>query len=212
MGAASEEPTAVDGKRRQRAAATKEQLLVAAREVFEERGYQAATVGAITKLANTAHGTFYLYFKNKEDVFGEIITEVVRELYERSLGPFVSLPPEGGVNRTPDAIRALLTVFAEHRGLWRALLEAVLQSATIEQRWLDLRRTFTDRIMIRLGELEAAGTARPLDAEVVAHALVAMVEWFAFAGCVFEEPDPATIGIDRSTAVLADIWTRAISL
>jgi AcrR family transcriptional regulator len=210
MGAASEEPAAVDGKRRQQAAATKEQLLAAARDVFEQRGYQGSTVGAITELANTAHGTFYLYFKNKEDVFGEIITEVVQELYERALVPFISLPPEDAAASTADSIRALLTVFAEHRALWRAWLEAVLQSTTIEQRWLDLRRTFTDRIITRFGELEAAGAARPLDAEVVAYALVAMVEWFAFTGSVFEEPDPVSIGLDRATAALADLWNRAI--
>ena len=207
----SEAPAGSDGKRRQQAAATKEQLLVAAREVFEQRGYLATTVGAITELANTAHGTFYLYFKNKEDVFGEVITEVVHDLYERSLVPSMSLPPLEAADSTAASVRALLTVFAEHRGLWRALLEAVLQSTTIEQRWLDLRRDFIDRIIARLGELETAGAARALDAEVVAHALVAMVEWFAFAGSVFGEPDPAAIGIDRATAVLADLWNRALS-
>ncbi|MCU1352759.1 MAG: putative transcriptional regulator, TetR family protein [Acidimicrobiales bacterium] len=201
----------VDGKRRQQAAATQEQLLVAAREVFEQRGYRSATVGAITELANTAHGTFYLYFKNKEDVFGKVIAEVVRDLYDRALGPFISLPPERAAETTADSIGALLTVFDEHRGLWRSLLEAVLQSATIEQQWLDLRRTFTDRLIARLDELARAGVARPLDAEVAAHALVGMVEWFAFTGSVFAEPDPATIGIDRATAVLADLWNHAIS-
>ena len=55
-------------KRQERAAATQSQLLEAAREVFCERGYQATSVAAITDAASTAHGTFYLYFRNKEDV------------------------------------------------------------------------------------------------------------------------------------------------
>jgi AcrR family transcriptional regulator len=45
-------------KRQLQAAATQEQLLAAARDVFEEKGYQATTVGAITDRAATAHGTF----------------------------------------------------------------------------------------------------------------------------------------------------------
>ena len=49
-------------KRQAQAAATQEQLLRAARGVFAARGYKDTTVGAITKAANTAHGTFYLYF------------------------------------------------------------------------------------------------------------------------------------------------------
>lgn len=50
-------------KRQKRAVATSEQLLIAAREVFQTNGFQGTTVGAITDAAATAHGTFYLYFR-----------------------------------------------------------------------------------------------------------------------------------------------------
>jgi AcrR family transcriptional regulator len=63
-------------KRQQGTAATADQLLNAARDVFESRGYTSTTVGAITSAANTAHGTFYLYFKNKEDAFGKVMASV----------------------------------------------------------------------------------------------------------------------------------------
>ena len=65
------------GSRQQQAAATRRQLLDAAGAVFEERGYKATTVGAITDRANTAHGTFYLYFRNKEDAFCQVIESVI---------------------------------------------------------------------------------------------------------------------------------------
>ena len=57
------------------------QLLEAAREVFAERGYQATSVAAITDAASTAHGTFYLYFRNKEDVFAQLMATAMDELY-----------------------------------------------------------------------------------------------------------------------------------
>ena len=63
--------------RHQQAAATRRQLLDAAREVFEARGYRATTVGGITDRASTAHGTFYLYFRNKEDAFCQVIESVI---------------------------------------------------------------------------------------------------------------------------------------
>ena len=44
-------------------------LLDAGAEVFATKGYYAARVDDIVKLAATSHGTFYLYFANKEDLF-----------------------------------------------------------------------------------------------------------------------------------------------
>ena len=82
----------VPGKRQQQAAATQEQLLDAARDVFAERGYQATTVGAITTRANTAHGTFYLYFRNKQDAFAAVMTSVTDELYREADLASVSTP------------------------------------------------------------------------------------------------------------------------
>src|SRR3954468_18368967 len=74
----------IPGKRQQQAAATQEQLLDAARDVFAERGYQATTVGAITTRANTAHGTFYLYFRNKQDAFAQVFATIADQIRERS--------------------------------------------------------------------------------------------------------------------------------
>ena len=78
-------------KRQERAAATQAQLLEAAREVFAERGYQATLVAAITDAASTAHGTFYLYFRNKEDVFAQLMATAMDELYRHTL---TDLDPE----------------------------------------------------------------------------------------------------------------------
>jgi AcrR family transcriptional regulator len=36
---------------------------------FGEHGFQAVRVDDIVRRAQTSHGTFYLYFANKEDLF-----------------------------------------------------------------------------------------------------------------------------------------------
>ena len=43
---------------------TMRKLLDAGMTVFERRGYHAARVDDIVKVARTSHGTFYLYFAN----------------------------------------------------------------------------------------------------------------------------------------------------
>src|SRR5437868_4153925 len=49
------------------------QLVAAAREVFGERGYHAATVDDITRVAGVAKGTFYLYFQEKREIYYDLV-------------------------------------------------------------------------------------------------------------------------------------------
>ena len=55
-------------------------LLEAARYLFIEKGIYNTSIDAIVKHANVAKGTFYLYFKNKEDILNEIVYEINRAI------------------------------------------------------------------------------------------------------------------------------------
>ena len=93
------------GSRQEQAAATRRLLLDAAGAVFEERGFKATTVGAITGRANTAHGTFYLYFRNKEDAFCQVIESVIVD----ELAATVVVPLDDAPRRAmEEGIRAFL--------------------------------------------------------------------------------------------------------
>lgn len=68
-------PDAGRGKREQTKVQNRELILDAARRVFAERGYGAATVRDIIRATPLASGTFYNYFKSKEEVFQAIQDE-----------------------------------------------------------------------------------------------------------------------------------------
>jgi len=193
-------------KRQQRAAATAEQLLAAAREVFESKGYQATTVGAITQAANTAHGTFYLYFKNKEDAFAKVMAQVVSEMFQEAGAPWTDDPRE----TLSRATRGFFAVFQAHKGLWRCLLEGMHQSEAIEKMWLELRRPFIERIARNLDRSVASGMARPMNTEVAAHALAAMTEWTAFAHFELGAPGPGRVSADELADTVTDLWYHAV--
>src|ERR1700716_2531321 len=59
---------------------TMRKLLDAAMVVLDKRGYHAARVDDIVKVARTSHGTFYLYFANKEDLFRALALDVADEM------------------------------------------------------------------------------------------------------------------------------------
>lgn len=198
--------TGSGGKRQQRAAATAEQLLTAARRVFEDRGYAGTSVGAITQEANTAHGTFYLYFKNKEDAFAKVMADVAEEINREANASWA-----GDVRSTlASAIRGYLDVYRSHLGLWRCLLEGMHQSKAVETMWLDVRRPFVDRIEQNIQLLLDGGEIRPIDPKVAAHALASMAEWFAFTHFELGEPSVDEVPLDRAVDTLSDLWYAGV--
>lgn len=59
------------------------QILSGAREVFLERGFDAASMGDIARAAGVSKGTLYVYFQNKEDLFAALVTCECSETAER---------------------------------------------------------------------------------------------------------------------------------
>jgi AcrR family transcriptional regulator len=76
----------------------RERLLLAARELFLEQGYDAS-VDAIIGRAEVARQTFYNHFKSKESLFAEVIRGCFLEI----IAP---------LNEQPDDLRASLKNFA----------------------------------------------------------------------------------------------------
>ena len=193
-------------KRKEQAAATQELLLAAAHRVFDERGYQATTVGAITSEANTAHGTFYLYFRNKEDAFAKVVESVVLEMYDHTWSVPVTGSSREVIERT---IAGFLEVFVRHAGIWRCLLEGTFTTPAIEAAWRELRVGFVSRIARTLEQLQEAGRVRAIDTGRTANALGSMVEWTATTQFVLRM-SPVETTLEETVATLADLWYHAL--
>src|SRR5258705_10230093 len=71
------------GRREQNKAENRAALLKAARAVFAERGYGATGVRDIVRHTDLASGTFYNYFKDKDEIFEAIVGELTGELLKR---------------------------------------------------------------------------------------------------------------------------------
>ena len=60
------------GKREEQALQTKTKIIEAAKALIQEKGIDNVSVDDITKLAGVAKGSYYVHFKKKEDIVGEI--------------------------------------------------------------------------------------------------------------------------------------------
>src|SRR5690606_16862611 len=60
----------------------RQEILKAATKSFSLFGYKATTMEQVAKLANVGKGTIYTFFKNKEELFDEIITKLISDMEE----------------------------------------------------------------------------------------------------------------------------------
>jgi AcrR family transcriptional regulator len=103
-------------RRKQR---TRRKLLDAARQVIAEHGYDATGVLDITESADVSKGTFYLHFKDKEDLTHTLITEGFDALRVQLDEAFDRGQPG---SQMADALQTVFRYAAENRDLFRIML------------------------------------------------------------------------------------------
>ena len=74
-----------EGRREERKAQNRAKLLAAARKVFAEKGLGEATARDIVRATDLATGTFYNYFRDKEEVFTALLKEFEQRVAEATL-------------------------------------------------------------------------------------------------------------------------------
>ena len=117
-GAAPTPASPDDRPRRKRGVETRKRLLDAAAIAYGTLGYDAVRVDDIAAEAGTSHGTFYRYFRDKEEVFDEhadIATAEVGEL-------LAALPPPPGREHAWAA--AYAAHYERHGGIIDCLRDA----------------------------------------------------------------------------------------
>jgi AcrR family transcriptional regulator len=182
-------------------------LVRAARAVFERDGFLEARIVDICAEAGIATGSFYTYFRTKEDAFAAVMAEV----HEETLHPRLKViawsdDPRAAIDA---ANRAYLMGYRRNA----RLMTLIEQVALIDERILQLRlkraHVFAQRTAAAIARLQARGLADPsLDPFSTAHAMGAMVSRMASLVFVY--------GLDMSFDALAEmllqLWTNALQI
>jgi AcrR family transcriptional regulator len=155
------------GRRARTKASNRAAILLAAREVFAELGYDAAGVRDVIRGTQLASGTFYNYFADKEAVFRAVLDESAQE-----------------VRRRLRAVRASAQTLEEfvgdaYRAWFSFLVEDQLMFKLMQRNSGPIRSLFGDPILGAgvdelLDDLRAAiarGDLAPLDADYMAGAM-----------------------------------------
>jgi len=157
---------------RARGQRTLRRLLDAGVQVFAARGYHAARVDDVVKLARTSHGTFYLYFANKEDLFRALTAEVADEMYALAETLTPLRPGDDGRAELREWIGRFTDLYEHYGAVIRAWTEAEISSHELGRLGEDVLARFTRVLTRRIAEVAPPD----LDPVVAALAIVAMLE------------------------------------
>jgi len=158
---------------------TLRRILAAADEVFSERGYSGTTIAEIIKRAGIGHGTFWLYFHNKEDLVQYMLKEMVEE--------FESFPWYGADNvdgisvvtlsDVENIIRGVVDIFSRYSSIHPLVVQASLESEDFRKSLDELNEPFARILEKKLKEHLEKGLCRDLDPTVTAHIILSMLEY-----------------------------------
>ncbi len=180
-------------KRQLQALQTRENLLNAGRAVFLEKGFQKATMTQINKLAHTGYGTAYVYFKNKDDLFTELMETIMQKMYDVAGLPFHPRTKEEAYAQILKQTRLFMQSALEEKEMMRVVKEAIGVSAIVKDKWNSIRARFISGITKDIQFVQDTGLAiERFDAALIAKGWFYMNEqvmWDLVLGEIEEDLD-----------------------
>ena len=114
----------------ERSIATKQQLFQAALELFAEQGYHQTNTKKIAARAGIAVGSFYAYYRDKKEVFLEVIQYYYQRIQQAAFAGWID--PEGMRGLDPGSAEQLTIQSPEHsREFLAALLRKLYEAHDI---------------------------------------------------------------------------------
>ena len=129
--------------RQERSRQTISTILRAAVQVLIEEGFETATTNRIAERAGYSVGTLYRYFKDKEDIYAEIIDQLLRQLNDSTsncaIQPTLIETLEtwltsllAALDQDPAMIQALEALLAGHFRVKRQIAYHELVASTVQ--------------------------------------------------------------------------------
>jgi AcrR family transcriptional regulator len=166
---------------------TLRRLCEAAIVVFDERGYNAARVDDIVREAKTSHGTFYLYFSNKEDLFQTLVSGVTEEMRQLAEELPSVRANKSGYEELRTWVGRFYDLYAHYHPVIRAWTELNASNGEMARMGAFVLRRFIDQLVLRVRETDPLA-----DPRTAALAMVSMVErstFYAIVGLVRVDRD-----------------------
>jgi AcrR family transcriptional regulator len=177
---------------------TRQKILDAAQREIGRKGFAEASISTITAEAAVGQGTFYLYFRSKEDVLRELVLRMGRRLRRH-----LTLAIAGAPNRLEAerrGLRAFLEFVRANTDLYRVVAESQFVDPAVFQRYYqDFAASYRDGLLAA----EKQGEIRKGDAEVCAWALMGISDMVGRRFALWDGKTPLKRVADAAYALIA---------
>src|SRR5262245_36136150 len=153
-----------------------EHLLDVAAQRFASTGYRQTTLEEIARHAGIAKASMYRYFENKQELLTKIFVKVA-DTVVKGIQPVqtLALPPEEKLRR---AVQHLLHTIGENVPLFTVFYSEEADLAPkLRAEVMEVRQRLAANLESLLQEGMEQGGFRPLDAKLIAYAIMGMCGW-----------------------------------
>lgn len=145
----------------------RQEIVQAATKSFTQFGYKATTIEQVAKLANVGKGTIYTFFLNKDELFQEVVLNLIYEMKETT-----DQTIDVNVSFLENAHTSLMKMleFRERHLLFAKLIEEEksLRTPAVHQMLLTIEREIISYVSMRIRNGIDKGEIRQCNPEQVA--------------------------------------------
>jgi AcrR family transcriptional regulator len=175
-----------------RGEATRRRLLNAAETEFGTRGYHGASVSSITQRAEIAQGTFYLYFRSKEEMFLTLVRDIGHQLRAHSAQAIGKAANRLEAERL--GLEAFFQFTTKHRGLYRIVQESQFVDPQIFREYYE---TLAEGYAVALEKAARNGELVKGDAQTRAWAMMGIGHFLGMRYCLWQKQVPPPEVLDE---------------
>jgi TetR/AcrR family transcriptional regulator len=177
----------------------------AAKEVFAESGYQGATLEEIAQRAGMSKATIYIYYKNKDDLFLQVVEELVNSAM--AITAQEATTARAPIEKLYAMVRSKMEFYEHERDFFRIYLNEKhgLEVAPKDPHKRALREMYLQGIQTLAKVIQEgidAGVLRPLDSRRLAFFLQEMMNTVH----VHRIQGKAKTSVDEDVELLLDLF------
>lgn len=159
----------------------RQQIIVAAKKVFTEKGFNRATMDDIANEAELSPGTLYLYFKNKEELYASLSLRILQYLQMR-ITHIINTQDLAPEEKLTSLIEAMYDVY-----------------------------DFDPLVIINMFHLQSSETLKNLSTDLLAEIKDLSRKSIEGMSSIFEEGIKQGVFIDKHPVALSDIFWSLFS-
>lgn len=166
--------------RSSKAIRTRQRLIDAAKEIFEEHGFLDARISDIAERAGQSHGSFYYYFDSKEEMFREVAAAIDAQLFAPLQDVILAESRLAPRQRIGEAMRRYFESYRREARILGLIEQVSRYDAEVNAMCLARHKRHTEQVAETIRQLQRRKLADPkLDPMVAAAALGALSYRFA---------------------------------